>query len=96
VHLGTYRFSGDPSELVAAYDRLMATMPLEQVTLHVCVVDADGITIYDTCPTEEVFARFSTDPAVRSAFAAAGLPEPEVHGRPVHNAVVDGAPFPAA
>jgi hypothetical protein len=78
MFLGSYRYDGDPDELLRAYDRLMSGMPVEQLTFHMCIRRDDGITIYDTCPSEEAFESFSTDPAVRSAMAAAGLPEPLV------------------
>jgi hypothetical protein len=94
VHLGSYRFEGDPDQLVPAYDRLLEGMPKGQISLHVCVVDNDGITIYDTCPTEEVFREWIADPALAEAFAAAGLPEPTITGSPVHAVFVSGAPFP--
>ena len=84
AHLGVYRFRGDPAELLPAYDRLMAGMPPESSAWHLCAVEPGGIVVYDTCPTEEVFAAFSTDPGFRSAIAAVGLPEPEVEGFPVH------------
>jgi hypothetical protein len=87
VHLGIYRFAGDPGELLAAYDRLMAGMPAGSPPLvHLCVREPGGITIYDTCPSEEAFRGFSTSDGFHQALAAAGLPEPQVNGVPVHNA----------
>ena len=93
MHLGIYHFAGDPKELRAAYDRLLAGMPTGQITLHICAVRPDGITIYDTCPSEEAFRNFSSNPALQEAFAAAGLPEPEISGLPVHAAWVDGEAY---
>lgn len=83
MHLGIYRFDGDPDDLLAAYDRLAASMPV-QSDFHLCVRRADGITIYDTCPSQEVFERFSQSSGFRGALAAAGLPEPQIEGAPVH------------
>jgi hypothetical protein len=83
VHLGIYRFYGDPDELVAAYDRLAAAMPVSS-DFHLCVRRAEGITIYDTCPSQEVFERFSRSRGFLGALAAAGLPAPEIQGLPVH------------
>ncbi len=78
MYLGKYEFVGDPDELVDAYDRLMIGIPPESIGFHICVRRDDGITIYDTCPTAEVFAATSTDPEFRQAMTDAGLPEPRV------------------
>jgi len=87
VHLGIYRFRGDTDTLLAAYDRMMAAMPeATPPYVHVCVPDADGIVIYDTCPSEEIFRAFSTSDGLREALDAAGMPQPEVTDVPVYNA----------
>jgi hypothetical protein len=90
VHLGIYRFDGDPDELLAAYERLSAAVPAATSDVHVCARRDDGITIYDTCPSREVFERFSTSDAFLGALAAAGLPQPRVEGHAVHTARVRG------
>jgi hypothetical protein len=95
VHLGIYRFDGDPNELIPAYDRLMAGLPAEQVSFHACAVRPDGITIYDACPSEEAFRRWVSSPGLAEAFSSAGLPQPAISDVPVHAAMVDGVPFPA-
>ena len=85
MFLGSYSFDGDPADLLLAYDRLSASLPDGSILWHTCVVRPDGITVYDACPDEAVFAAFSTDPAVLGAMAAAGLPEPVVERLgPVH------------
>jgi len=86
VHLGIYRFAGDPAELLPAYDRMLAGMPPELIIFHACAAEPDGITIYDACPTREAFERFSTSSEFRAALAAAGLPEPAIESAPLHNA----------
>lgn len=78
MYLGKYEFEGDPDELVGAYDRLMTGIPPESIGFHICVRRDDGITIYDTCPTAEVFEATARDPGLRDAMADAGLPEPRV------------------
>lgn len=78
MFLGAYHFHGEPTALVAAYDRLMTSFPPEAVELHVCVVLATGITVFDACPSRDVFADFSQGDGFLSAVAAAGLPEPRV------------------
>jgi hypothetical protein len=86
VHLGIYEFDGDPDELLAAYDRMMIATANSSLAWHLCAVRPDGIVIYDTCPSEEAFDRFSTSPEFLAAVRDAGLPEPRVTGRPVHAA----------
>jgi hypothetical protein len=78
MFLGTYDFDGDPAELLDAYARLTAVVPVRDADLHVCVVRDDGITIMDACPSREVFEGFAASPDFNGALAAAGLPTPRV------------------
>jgi len=92
MFLGSYRFEGDPAELVPAYDRLVAQLPEESISLHVCVVDEGGLTVFDACPTREVFLAFSAGPDFTTAVAGAGLPPAAVTPLgEVHHARVDRA-----
>jgi hypothetical protein len=90
VHLGIYRFDGDPDTLLAAYEQLTASIPPDGSTLHLCVRRPDGIKIYDTCPSREVIESFSRSEGFLGALAAAGLPAPLVEGQAVHDARVRG------
>jgi hypothetical protein len=83
VHLGIYEFHGDPDDLLPAYERLMATLPAGNVSWHLCARRDEGIVVYDTCPSEDVFTAFSSSPAFHQAIAAAGLPRPAISGVPV-------------
>ena len=78
MFLGCYEFQGDPAELLVAYDRLMERFGPEASDLHVCVVHGSGITVFDTCPSREVFEAFSASAEFRGAVAAAALPYPIV------------------
>ena len=78
MFLGTYRFVGDPTELAAAYDRLMGQFPDDQLLLHVCVTTDEGLVVYDTCPSQAEFRAFSKDPTVLNTMREAGLPAPLV------------------
>ena len=78
MFLGTYRVTGDPTELAAAYDRLMTKFPEDQLLVHICVRTDEGIVIYDTCPSQADFRAFSTDPLILAAMQEAGLPAPQV------------------
>jgi hypothetical protein len=87
MYLGKYEFTGDPDKLVDAYDRLMSGIPSESIGFHVCVRRNDGITLYDTCPTAEIFAETARDTGLRDAMTEAGLPQPSVTPLgPVHSA----------
>jgi hypothetical protein len=78
MFMGSYRFDGDPDVLLASYDQLMTSFPPDLLLVHVCVRRDDGITIFDSCPDETEFRRFSTSPEFRGALAGAGLPDPVI------------------
>jgi hypothetical protein len=72
MYLGTYTFDGDPDELLARYDRMMAGFPEESLLVQVCVRGTNGITVIDTCPSEAEFRAFSTSPEFHAALGAVG------------------------
>jgi hypothetical protein len=78
VFLSAYHFGGDPVALAAAHDRLYQRFPPESLDLHVCVLEADGITVFDACPSAEAFASFSQRAEFRQALTDAGLPQPRL------------------
>jgi hypothetical protein len=78
VFLSAYHFDGDPVALAAAHDRLYKRFPPESLDLHVCILEADGITVFDACPSAEAFATFSQSAEFRQALADAGLPQPQL------------------
>jgi hypothetical protein len=78
MFLGIYRFEGDVTELRQGYERLLGLIPPANLHLHVCVADADGLWVYDTCPSREIFQSFAAGPAFRAALASARLPAPRV------------------
>lgn len=91
MYLGIYEIEGDPEQLLAAYDRVMAGMPQQPMEFHACAIREHGITIYDACPTKEDFEKFSTSAEYRAALEAAGLPEPSrITGVPLHAARARG------
>ena len=77
MFLGAYHFHGDPAALAAAHDRLYQRFPPESLDLHVCVLVEGGITVFNACPSREVFAGFSQSAEFREALAEAGLPQPQ-------------------
>jgi hypothetical protein len=78
LFLGSYHFAGGPEELLPAYERLVASMPADAAVLHICVVDDSGLTVYDACPSRDVFEQFSASAGFAEAVRAAGLPQPRV------------------
>ena len=78
MFLGRYDFDGDPAALTQAYDRMLADIAPGSVEFQVCIQRDGGLSVYDTCPSEEVFTAFSSSPATQAAFEAAGLPQPQV------------------
>lgn len=91
MFLGIYRFEGDADELLSAYEKLVKMVPNENLHLQVCVSDGKGISIYDACPTRDIFEAFSSSPDLKAALQGAGLPQPEI-GRlgEVHSAFLGG------
>ena len=95
MHLGTYRFDGDPDDLLVRYDRMLAGFPVDELLVHVCVRRADGITIIDTCPTREDFRGFSTSQEFQGMLDAVGLPAPVIESvGDVHFARTPAGPVP--
>jgi hypothetical protein len=91
VHASIWRFRGDPDELLRGYDAMVAEIPSANMKLHLCLRASDGIVLVDTCPSQEAFDSFISNPDVQSLRARHGLPEPErVDDYPVHVAFVAG------
>jgi hypothetical protein len=97
MFLGSYRFSGDPDVLLAAYARLRTDLPEEDIVLHLCLRRDDGITVLDACPSREELEAFAAGPELAAALAAVGLPTPdfrvlgEIHTAILRESVPDAA-----
>jgi hypothetical protein len=78
MFLSAYRFDGEPPALLAAYRRVLEMIPPGNLHLHACVPQADGLTMFDACPSREVFEAFSSGPQFRQMLQAAGLPAPQI------------------
>ena len=74
MFLSAYHFDGDPAELRAGHAKLLESFPPEILELHICVERAEGLTVYDACPSHDVFVQFHAAPDFGKAVAAAGLP----------------------
>jgi hypothetical protein len=93
MHASIWRFAGDPDDLLARYDAMVAEIPPGNLMLHVCLRGDDGIVLVDTCPSAEIFEAFVSGEGFRALRARHGLPEPErLEDFPVHRAFVDGHP----
>ena len=78
MFLGAYHFDGEIRALLEGYDRMVAQFPPGAIDLNVCIARDDGITVFDACPSRDVFAGFSQSPEFLAAVDAAGLPRPRV------------------
>ena len=79
MYLGSYEFDGDPDQLLAGYDTLMASFPVDLIIFHTCVRTDDGIPIIDGCPDlAETSVRSRRAPRSRRPSTTVGLPRPTV------------------
>ena len=93
MHASIWKLAGDPEELLARYDAMVAEIPSANMRLHLCLRADDGIVLVDTCPSQEVFEAFAAGDEFRSLRARHGVPDPErLEDFPVHAAFVDGGP----
>ncbi len=74
MHCSVWRFEGDPDDLEKRYQALMAEVPESNHVLHAAAKTPDGLLIFDTCPSEEVYrAFFDPEGPVIALFAKHGL-----------------------
>jgi hypothetical protein len=55
MNINLYRFTGDPEQLLAAWERAAAGFDASDYVLNLVSVGDDGITVVDVCPTEADF-----------------------------------------
>ena len=80
MYLGAAYFDGDPDELLPAYHRMLEKFGLEALDVHLCITRDGGLTVFDACPTKEIYEEFTTSETFLGAIAEAGLPVPRVSG----------------
>ena len=96
MHASISHFPGDPDELVACYDALLADVTPAGLQVHLCLRAPDGIVVVDTCPSRDVFEAFHRSEAFQAMRARHGLPDPDrIDDFPVHVAVTGGSLVPA-
>ena len=88
MHASISTFRGDPDDLLARYDAMVADVPPANMRLHLCLRTDAGILVVDTCPSREAFDAFFNGGPFRSLLARHGLPEPEIEDHPVYAAIV--------
>ena len=74
LYLGALHFDGDPGELLPAYRRMLDGFGIDTLDVHLCIAREDGLTVFDACPTREVYEEFTSSGMFRDAVAAAGCP----------------------
>jgi hypothetical protein len=77
MYLGAAYFDGDPDELLPAYHRMLDKFALD---VHLCITRDGGLTVFDACPTKEIYQEFTTSETFLGAIVEAGLPVPRVSG----------------
>jgi hypothetical protein len=91
MHASIWKFNGDPHDLLARYEAMLAEIPMSNMELQLCLRAPDGLLLVDTCPSREAFEAFAASPEFAALRARHGLPEPEsVEDHPVAVALVDG------
>ena len=80
MYLGAAYFDGDPGELLPAYQRMLDKFGLEALDVHLRITTDAGLTVFDACPTREIYEEFIRSETFLGAIAEAGLPEPRVSG----------------
>ena len=76
VHCSLWTDRGDPDDLAARYEAMMAEIPPEAIQFAACIRTPDGIVIIDTCPSKEVFDEFVASEGFQALLARHGLDTP--------------------
>ena len=58
MHCSIWRFTGDPDELERRYLAMAAEVPESNHVLHAAARTPDGLLIFDTCPSSDVYHAF--------------------------------------
>ena len=58
MHCSVWRFVGDPDDLEARYLAVLAEVPESNPRAHAAAKTPDGLLIFDTCPSEDVYRAF--------------------------------------
>lgn len=94
MYLSTYAFTGDTTDLLAKYDRLLEQFRGEML-INVAVATSTGMLVVDTCPDRATAEAFVASPEWKAALSSVGLPEPEVIGVGDVHAAISTVSVPA-
>jgi hypothetical protein len=83
MHCSVWRFTGDPVALEEGYRALMDRIPASNHVLHAAARTPDGLLLFDTCPSEEVYRTFFGSDEFRALLAEHGLVDGVVEDFPV-------------
>jgi hypothetical protein len=91
MHCSIWRFEGDPDELERRYLAMLAELPESNHKLHASAKTPDGLLIFDTCPSEDVYRSFFENGGPAEAlFAKHGLVPAQREDHPVTRAYARG------
>ena len=76
MHCSLWTYHGDPGDLSARYEAMVAEIPAESMQFSGCFRTSDGIVVFDTCPSKAVFDEFISSEELRSLMARHGLDHP--------------------
>src|SRR6201989_36498 len=79
-YLGAGHFDGAPRALLPAHERMLERFGLDALDVHLCITTDAGLTVFDACPTREIYEEFTRSETFLGAIAEAGLPAPRVSG----------------
>ena len=77
MHCSLWSYQGDPDELVARYEAMIAEVPVESMQFAACFRTQHGIVIVDTCRSKEVFDEFVASEGLHALLARHGLDQPD-------------------
>lgn len=78
MFLSIYHFDGEPAQLQAAHARMLQIVPQDGLQVHLAVPRADGLDLYDTCPSLAVAEGFTQSAEFRGLLGSVGLPAPRI------------------
>jgi hypothetical protein len=76
MHCSIWTYVGDPDDLVARYEAMVEEIPSGNMRFHACARTADGIVMFDTCPSKEVFDSFYSSSEAQALMERHGLGDP--------------------
>jgi hypothetical protein len=92
MHGSVWRFAGDPDDLERRYLAMLAEIPESNHTLHVAARTPEGLLVFDTCPSADVYREFfGPDGRAAALFERHGLVPSSREDYPVIRAFASGA-----